>query len=159
MMTSETGRPITDREQGIVKGVQSLTDKVVLQSFEIEQICAGDMGDMFVYRPLIDIHYLYIFLCSIFCQEMTFKFGDLIKTARRMSGTFHLTIPHRQLPLRVRQLPTRQFPTDNCFSDDFSSEESQVFCFIRFGGGMPKVRKLHKLHQHQKHLPQTPQTP
>jgi hypothetical protein len=74
MMTSETGRPITDREQGKVKGVQSLTDKVVLQSFEIEQICSGDM---FVYRPLIDIHYLYIFLCSIFCQEMTFKFGDL----------------------------------------------------------------------------------
>jgi hypothetical protein len=74
MMTSETGRPITDREQGIGKGVQSLTDKVVLQSFEIEQICAGDM---LVYRPLIYIHYFYIFLCSIFCQEMIFKVGDL----------------------------------------------------------------------------------
>jgi hypothetical protein len=60
MMMSETGRPITDREQGIAKGVQSLTDKVVLQSFEIEQICAGDM---FVYPPSIDIHYfLYFFV-------------------------------------------------------------------------------------------------
>jgi hypothetical protein len=39
---------ITDREQGIAKGLQSLTDKVVLQSFEIEQICAGDMFYIFL---------------------------------------------------------------------------------------------------------------